>query len=70
MEEIKEIIEFCLLGDCTGCPLHDYIHCRDVLFRNTLNVLNALEKENKDLKKQTDQSGGGKTATEREGKQW
>lgn len=50
MEEIKEIIEICLLGDCTGCPLHDHSHCRDILLRDVLNVLNALEKENSDLK--------------------
>lgn len=51
MDEIKEIIEICLLGDCTGCPLHDYSHCRDILLRDTLNILNALEKENYDLRK-------------------
>ena len=50
MEEIKEIIEICLLGDCTGCPLHDHSHCGDILLRDVLNVLNALEKENSDLK--------------------
>lgn len=45
MEELKEVLKICQLGDCTGCEMHDHAHCRDIVMRDSLNVIEALEAE-------------------------
>lgn len=50
-DEIKEALETCILGYCTGCPYDDCDgDCRDELHKDVLTLITEQEKEIERLK--------------------
>lgn len=53
-EEIKKALECCSKGKCEKCLIgkKDIRKCIDILFKNTLTLINELESENERLLEQ------------------